>query len=404
MNHPNESILIAMLERQGQYSRQHIQSMAYNNDGVKKSFSFDSLNVLLTLEEGKVDDVTINSTSISCPFLECENAPKYRSNRLNDDRNADEDVISHAAIVVSPSRNCDDKDASIHENDQSNGEDEDQAASDIPTVITHASSTYNETDDDCSNDSISTIGIDPGLNDNPRSIFSKYWDLKNPNVVPEVIMSTSSIHCKNGTSTSVQSTPINENVSEDRSHTVRFPEMTYQEYALSRRSRSHSVGSDTIDYETTLRRYERGRTTIPRAATLNDQKGTTITDISNNGNKFCHSDSNNSPAIRKSQNLPEPTQRRRLFSNDFSNYVSNLPSYSYSDDCVHKTSSTSALLLDKTLRMHRSCLRPLSRSKSAVVASDIGGRGVTFDPNVSVVEYDRPVTKYASNGWSKWFV
>jgi len=397
---PNE----IMSQRQCQYTRQHSQSIAYNNESVKKSFSFDMLNVLLTLEEGKVEDITINSTAVSYPFLECEKTSKYRENSLNNEQRLDEDVISRDAIIVSPSRNDDDKDANINEYDQLNGEDEDKAVSDIPSIITHTSSISDETDDDCSNDSVSTIGVDSTLDDNPRSIFSKYWDVKNEKVVPEVVVSKSSTYCNNGASTSVQSSPIHEHIPEGKSHTFHLPKMTYQDYAICHRSRRNSVCSDTLDYEIALKRYERGRTTTPRAAALNDQSGTTITDISANGNGSSHSDRNDSQANREPQNTPKSTQRRRLFSNDFSSHVSNFSSYRYSDDYIHKASSTSALLIRQTLRRQRSCLRPLSRSMSAVAGSEIGGRGVTFDPNVSVMEYDRPVTNYASSGWSKYFV
>jgi len=389
MNHRNENIQFTMLQQQCQFSRHHSLPMIYNYGSVKKSFSLDNLNVFLTLEEGKTEDISINTAALSDPFLEREKVYKNNSNRPSNERNVDEDVISHDAIIVSPGRIDDNTESNINEYDQSNDKDEDQAVSDVPTIITHTSSI----------DSISTIGVDSSLNDNPRSIFSNYWDTKNPEVVPEVVISRSSTHCNSGTSTSVQSSPIHEHILENTSHSIHFPETTYKEYAMPHISRRNSTCSDTQDYETALRRYEVGRTTIPRAAALNDPIGTTITNIPNNRDNSSQNDGNDSPVNQKLQHPPKPTQQRKLFSNDFSSYVSNLSSYRYSDDHILKTSSTSALFREQILRRQRSCLRPLSRSKSAVIA----GR-VTFNPNVSVLEYDRPVSNYASHGWSKWFV
>lgn len=50
---------------------------------------------------------------------------------------------------------------------------------------------------------------------------------------------------------------------------------------------------------------------------------------------------------------------------------------------------------------------PIASTASPSVASSAAGTEggkVTFDPTVSVLEYDRPHTMQASDGWSKWFV
>jgi len=396
MNYSNENNAFTMTQHKCQHT-------AY----VKRSFSLDHLSTLMSFEEGKVEegkdeegkdeDITVNAaTALLDSFLKFEKARQYNSKRLRNQRKVDEDGVSHDAIAVCAHRNDDDSKANTIDcyRPKLEGGEEAKASCDVPTVITH--STYGETDDDCSNDSVSTMGIDAALNDNPRSIFPKYWHVKNPKaVVPQVVMSRSL--------TSAHSSPIHERAAEDRLHT-HLPEETYADFARSRLFRRHSTCSNSKDYEMTLRRYERGRTTIPRAAALNDQRGTATTDISRKEVSPSHSvDNDPLPLHPKTPKAPKPTKQRKLFSNDFSSYVSNLPSYRYSDDCMLKTSSTSALLQERAMRCQRSCLRPLTRSSSAIVGSEIGGR-VTFDPNVSVLEYDRPVTNYASHGWSKWFV
>lgn len=390
MNYSNENITFTM----AQHKCQHTAT-------VKKSFSLDNLSTLLSFEEGKVEegkdeDITVNvATALLDSFLKFEQARQYNSKRLRNQREADEDVISHDAIAVCPPRKDDESEANTMDCHQPKleGGEQCKAVSDVPTVITH--STYGETDDDCSNDSVSTMGIDAALNDNPRSIFPKYWHVKNPKaVVPQVVMSRSF--------TSAHSSPIHEHAAEGRLHT-HLPEETYAEYARSQLFRRDSTCSNNSkDYEMTLRRYERGRTTIPRAAVLNDQT-TNISNNEDNPSSSLSDESDTPPVDSKTPKTPKPTKQRKLFSNDFSSYVSNLPSYRYSDDYMLKTSSTSALLQERAMRCQRSCLRPLTRSSSAIVGSEIGGR-VTFDPNVSVLEYDRPVTNYARHGWSKWFV
>jgi len=105
---------------------------------------------------------------------------------------------------------------------------------------------------------------------------------------------------------------------------------------------------------------------------------------------------------------PPTYSRRNMSANTYYNSACHLPSYRYANnDNILKVSSTSALLLTPQ-RRRQYCLRPLSRSLSvleALPASVATSEGkVTFDPTVKVVEYDRPQTMQASDGWSKLFV
>lgn len=158
----------------------------------------------------------------------------------------------------------------------------------------------------------------------------------------------------------------------------------------------NSTESHKEEYEMILRGHEDGKTTKLRAALQNEEQDTI---------DGCENDAR--PHLNEHKPIHLSTSdlsRRSIFSSNYSQYEHEHLSYRYSDDDMHKVSSTSALL------RRRSCLRPLGRSVSAAgrsdnigVVNETGGK-VTFDPNVEVVEYSRPCTVQASNGWSKWFV
>jgi len=406
MSPSSPNVPFITIQRQCQSARHSSRPMIYTNDSMKKSSSVDMIAALLTFNEGHYEDTT------TCTFSS--------DNITNDGINDNGDVDNHETIIASRDEE-DDYYTMNNKDDEQENIRVNQIASDIPTSITPISSSQEDNADDCSNDTVSTLGLDSELNDNPRSIFSNYWDGKDPKNIPATVLSRSSSHCTSVTSTSVSSSAINSDASEDMSPVhrmkMRLPLESYQEYRTSEIPRRNSVKSDMDEYEMALREYEHGRTTIPKAAALNDQRDTTIK-ISVIDDKPTKTGNDNiSPNKNHNQRNPlHPSPRiitrRNIFSKNYSNSEANLPSYRYSSDYILQVSSTSALLPTRRARLqrHRSCLRPLGRSLSASAGngttggeSMVGGR-VTFNPNVKVLEYDRPHIMQASDGWSKYFV
>lgn len=294
----------------------------------------------------------------------------------------------------------------------------------ISIIIT--TSSHGNNDDDCSNDTASTIGVVSPLNDNQRSLFSNYWDENGPKTtnIPATVLSRSPSHYTSETSASVASSAIKSNASDAISLVHRTKtEMrlstesykSYQEYCPPEIPKRNTSKSDIDEYEIALRGYEHGRTTIPRTAVLNDQHDTTIkTSVMDDRPTKSENDDSLPNQTQHNPLHPSPrtVTRRNIFSNYYSNSEVNLPSYRYSSDYILRLSSTSALLPTRRtwMKHHRSCLRPLGRSLSASAGSGTTGGDssvadrVTFNPNVRVLEYDRPHIVQASDGWSKYFV
>jgi len=221
---------------------------------------------------------------------------------------------------------------------------------------------------DCDDDSVSSFGDEESLSSSTRSIFSGYWDVqkeasKEQPSTTETVDSTIPSKCDYDTKI------------------TKYTDESYQELNYS----SSLTSIKKVDgYELALREYEDGLTTLPRAESLNDNLN--LKDVTGSS-------------------VESTASRRRIFEHQYSNSLSRIPSYHYSSCSIQKASSTSALLHTRMRR--RSCLRPLGRSKS--VSIDNGSlskvvNNVTFDPTVSVHEYDKPYEISASDGWSKWFV
>jgi len=396
MSPSSPNVPFITIQRQCQSARHRSRPMIYTNDSMKKSSSVDMIAALLTFNEGHYEDTT------TCTFSS--------DNITNDGINDNGDVDNHETIIASRDE-VDDYYTMNNKDDEQENIRVNQIASDIPTSITPISSSQEDNADDCSNDTVSTLGLDSELNDNPRSIFSNYWDGKDPKNIPATVLSRSSSHCTSVTSTSVSSSAINSDASENMSPVhrmkMRLPLESCQEYRTSEIPRRNSVKS--------VRGYEHGRTTISQAGTLNDQRDTTIK-ISVIDDKPTKTGNDNIPPNHKQRNPLHPSPRiitqRRIFSKNYSYSEANLPTYRYSSDYILKVLSTTTLLPTRRtqLQRHRSCLRPLVRSLSASAGngttggeSIVGGR-VTFNLNVKVLEYDRPHIMHASDGWTKYFV
>jgi len=396
MSPSSPNVPFITIQRQCQSARHSSRPMIYTNDSMKKSSSVDMIAALLTFNEGHYEDTT------TCTFSS--------DNITNDGINDNGDVDNHETIIASRDEE-DDYYTMNNKDDEQENIRVNQIASDIPTSITPISSSQEDNADDCSNDTVSTLGLDSELNDNPRSIFSNYWDGKDPKNIPATVLSRSSSHCTSVTSTSVSSSAINSDASEDMSPVhrmkMRLPLESCQEYRTSEIPRRNSVKS--------VRGYEHGRATISQAGTLNDQRDANIK-ISVIDDKPTKTENGNIPPNHKQRNPLHPSPRiitqRRIFSKNYSYSEANLPTYRYSSDYILKVLSTTTLLPTRRtqLQRHRSCLRPLVRSLSASAGngttggeSIVGGR-VTFNLNVKVLEYDRPHIMHASDGWTKYFV
>lgn len=354
---------------------------------MKKSSSVEIMAALLTLKEELVEDTTTCAASSDPSSTSEKTSQNGHANKQNEDTDYqlshNEDADSHEAVYGIG----DDTMNKINDEQASKGVC--QIPSDIPISIIPISSSHGDRDDDCSNDTVSTLGVDSALNDNPRSIFSNYWDGQDLKNIPATVLSKSSSRCTSATSLSVASSAINSNAPD----TISLAHRMEREMHVSGFPRHDSIKSDIDEYEIALRGYERGRTTIPRAAALNDQRNS-ITKTSVMGGQLTKTENGDILPNQKQHDQPSDL-RRHIFSNKYS---SQLP----------YCRSTSALTQQQR---YRSCLRPLGRSLSAVVQSEItdgesevGGK-VTFAPNVKILEYGRPHTIQASSrGWSKYFV
>lgn len=423
MSHFKSNVpVLTMLRQQCKCKRQHHHHHHPTSpikNGTVKSSSIAMIAALISLKEDQFEESTICTAHCSSSYNEKSSQESFNpSNDLND--SMDHDVDTHDAIITPPEENDDGEKAHKSSDDKS----EDKIVSDIPVVITSTSTAPqalgDSDDDDCSNDTVSTLGVESSLNDHPRSIFSNYWDGRSTTQVPSTVRSRSTSFCTSELTKSVPPSSIHSSTDETKSlaayeakSAMHYSEKPFQDYDLLniRPQRNNPLDTSTHDYETALRGYEDGRTILPRAAALNDQQDTddgTSTDSGTDVQSSKQSSKESLPPPRPDAgpNTPSPgsVARRNIFANTYYNSSCHLPSYRYSNDNILKASSTSALL-PTPQRRQRSCLRPLTRSVSAAAGHVCaeGGR-VTFDPTVSVLEYDRPHTMQASNGWSKWFV
>lgn len=147
----------------------------------------------------------------------------------------EEDVGTHEAIIEF----LDQKDDG-NEVEENTDEDEHQTLTDVPSWIGLVSTIPNSNDEN-SDDSVSTLGVDSLLNDNPRSIFSTYWKGKDSKDIPATILSRSSSYCTNTMSASVSSPSVHSDLPDTRSQastmkiTTYSPENKYQEYNVSKK-------------------------------------------------------------------------------------------------------------------------------------------------------------------------
>jgi hypothetical protein len=373
--------------------------MSYTGEKTKTYIEQLSL-LFLSMERGK-DGVTNLCTNI---LSESERAYEYsrncngnfnKQNELTD--NYDNNQCIHYDIISSQEIKNNDIDLKERTNPKSDIIEE-LTISDVPTDITHNSSSYKDNEDDWSIDTVSTLGGEPLMNDSPRRIFPRYWDGSDPNKLQKTMLpSLSSYSHGNG-------------------------EPPSQHYDFSKRSRSSSFSSDKEDYEAALRGYEGTATTIPRSSRQFDLSKTSRSNSFNSDKERiasreyektdtalsridAHHDRSNITTIAKKSVIYEnfnkigrshSTRDERLHK-----VLDESTSQSYYNDPLPKVCSTPALN-----SMHkcpqRSCMRPRSLSTSEG-GSECHAR-VTFGSDVSIIKYSQSHKLNAGDGWSKWFV
>jgi hypothetical protein len=227
----------------------------------------------------------------------------------------------------------------------------------------------NSTDDD----SVSTL---ESLEKGQRSIFGNYWTSND-----DISSGVESVHKASLTSQETASSTLS-SFYDDGEHfqitgnRYQCDTIVYQEYSqcdtISFKKKSF------YQYEDLIKENEEGRTFLPRAASLND-----------NVQVDCNQ-------LQKSHSIKRSTSgtRRNLFSNKYPEQRTSIRSYGY----ISQSSSTSLL---QTTRRQRPCLRTSQTMDS--LSSCNSKLSVSFDPRVSVHEYDKRFEKYTHDGWSSLF-
>lgn len=232
-----------------------------------------------------------------------------------------------------------------------------------------------------------------------RPIFAKYWNASDVNTENndevESAMKKSSLvakDCRNASYTLSRCA---------REATMPLPdEFTYQEF--KRDFTRYDTNSANDVYEDILKVNELGRTSMPNATSLkevenNEDKSPLTTPVSTE--LLTNSFNSNTSSLRN-------INARTIFSNKYSKSTPSFVSYGYierTNNPVRKTSSTSSLR-----KKQRSCLRSRSCSVDSTALASLQSSStkpsVSFDSRVFVHEYEKPHDRYATNGWSKWFV
>jgi len=365
------------------------QPTSYAKYAVKISTFADTL---LTLNEELYEDTTTVCTTPSDPFSEsskdCQDRNEhYISNQLNCNTNDgvdnNEDAGSHEAIIAYLDGNSKDYKAAEINNELSD-ECENLVVYDIPTFITPSPSSD---DDECSNDTVSELGLDAALNDNPRCIFSNYWNGKESKYLPGTGVSKSSSYCTS--STSMSSSTLRSNISDAKP----LAYSTKAELCVSKKS--DDSGMHVGEHRSMWQAISPDDELVETDKTSATDDPSIKAEYTDPLPKKCE--------LNPLHPSPQAFSRRNIFPTNY---------YKSMDDYIPKVSSTSALLPARRIhgkQKQGSCLRPLGRSSSASGSgavngcSEVGGK-VTFDPDVSVVEYDQQFTMQASAGWSKFFM
>mmetsp|Transcript_16430 Transcript_16430/g.23374 ORF Transcript_16430/g.23374 Transcript_16430/m.23374 type:complete len:360 (+) Transcript_16430:101-1180(+) len=216
-----------------------------------------------------------------------------------------------------------------------------------------------------------------------RSIFRKYWD-----------KSKNTAYMKQEDSFTTDATTTT-TISRRSQECDMTQDLNKSFYSLQKQdSRRKDQEGDSI-YEETIKEYEEGRTAAPLESYLNDYQNLSL-----------HDDVNVEQIPRtsllKNSSL---NARRRIFKHipeTIYHAKTSVQSYGYTSSFIRKAQSTSALIARKR---QRSCLRPRSFSLPEQMkdSSPSIHQSVSFDPKVSIHEFDKAHNIYAKDGWSKYF-
>lgn len=240
--------------------------------------------------------------------------------------------------------------------------------------------------DDVDGSSISSLeslndAVDKRKTETSRSIFHEFWqeekkesDSQNRTCSIMTLDTTSSILSK-GNSRITQG-------SQEWSH----PDFTGE---LIRPNRRNSTNA----YEEILMINESGRTVIPSSGILKHAMGV--------------------PNRPKNQSLHPQPPRRTIFTEKYASVQSPVSSYGYQlptdkdGITLRQSYSLSSLLQSKRYLKPSLRGRSISYDSSTMVESSVQSSQskltVSFDPNVSIHEFNKPYENYIAPGWSKLF-
>jgi hypothetical protein len=251
------------------------------------------------------------------------------------------------------------------------------------TQVTNCVPSYIDDVDDSSISSLESLNdaVDKRKTETSRSIFHEFWqeekkesDSQNRTCSIMTIDTTSSILSK-GNSRITQG-------SQEWSH----PDFTGE---LIRPNRRNSTNA----YEEILMINESGRTVIPSSGILKHAMGV--------------------PNRPKNQSLHPQPPRRTIFTEKYASVQSPVSSYGYQlptdkdGITLRQSYSLSSLLQSKRYLKPSLRGRSISYDSSTMVESSVQSSQskltVSFDPNVSIHEFNKPYENYIAPGWSKLF-
>lgn len=258
--------------------------------------------------------------------------------------------------------------------------------------------------DNADDESVSTLGSNceqhsSDVNDLNRSIFRDFWKSDVSSDDKKAI--SSSRHSSSTPSIRTESSFHHEEVARlDRyTHEMTIlPEWSSYLQDCNEEERFAARKTFGSGYEEFLKINEAGRTARPSAALLNDGTSRQSFRRYTPQNPLC--------SVPSSKTT---TTRRTIFSHKYTNQPT-LPSYGYKYNSSSKRAGKSPLpFLLRNRKMLRSSLRDRSTSLSETTTADLSHLSslsrlsVSFDPRVSIHEFNKPFELYVADGWSKNF-
>lgn len=256
----------------------------------------------------------------------------------------------------------------------------------IPSYISRPSS-----DDD---DSVSTLGSVEETAErggSGRSIFRDYWKADEKSLQQSPIR-------KQSLTTLATGETITSSYADSMRLSRDWTAYIHEEVFDDRRAASNHKRLDSNGYEAYLKVNEAGRTILPSAALLKDTKNSEHEEMT----------PNNPLVSTMSPNSQQPNTRRRIFPRVCWQLKSSVNSYGYMYTKPTKGKAPLPFLLHNK-KMLRSSLRDRSASLSESTTLDDSylsshsRPSVSFERQVTIHEYEKPVQQYVQDGWSERF-